>query len=121
MSEQATEHEHVWERRQNTTSKGTAMPPYWVCIVDECYTARHDEPGPLERRSPKDDPMVAMDQFEPFAQVMTGLRARLMSDGFTADHAGDLVVQVIRQATEENITEEHKKRIAMRPRFRDLF
>lgn len=32
------DHEHVWQRRQNVTSSGYAMPPYDVC---RCGAARH--------------------------------------------------------------------------------
>lgn len=31
------QHEHTWEQRQNTTSRGFTMPPYQVC---ECGEAR---------------------------------------------------------------------------------
>lgn len=44
------------------------------------------------------DPMAILDSFQQITEMLVGMRAQLMAQGFSSEQAGDLVVLTIRQS-----------------------
>lgn len=49
--------------------------------------------------SPYSLAMQVLDEMDPMLKMLTGVKARIVAEGFTDEQAGDLTVEIMRQAT----------------------